>query len=114
MDPSIADAPDYWVTTVSASGRPHAVPVQGVWLDEVFYFGGGPDVLWARNLRENPFVSIIVGGGADATIFEGPIERTPEGTDVPQATNAYKKKYGFPHPPPFWVLRDFEKIGSAS
>ena len=31
----------YWIATTRADGRPHVMPVWGVWLDEVFYFGTG-------------------------------------------------------------------------
>ncbi|WP_304453211.1 pyridoxamine 5'-phosphate oxidase family protein [Nocardiopsis sp. YSL2] len=29
----LADAPLYWVTTVRPDGRPHTVPLLGVWVD---------------------------------------------------------------------------------
>ncbi len=41
---------NYWVGTTRPDGRPHAVPVWGVWIDETFYHGGGPDTRKARNI----------------------------------------------------------------
>ncbi len=31
----LASAPQYWVITCRADGRPHVVPVDGPWLDDV-------------------------------------------------------------------------------
>ncbi len=30
----------YWLATTRPDGRPHVVPVDGVWLDGIWYFGG--------------------------------------------------------------------------
>ncbi|MFO7679369.1 MAG: pyridoxamine 5'-phosphate oxidase family protein, partial [Chloroflexota bacterium] len=46
-------ARNYWLATTRPDGRPHAMPVWGVWLDEAFYFGTGADTVKARNLVHN-------------------------------------------------------------
>lgn len=97
----------YWVATASADGRPHSVPVWGVWVDGAVCFGGGPDTRWARNLKANPNVAVHLEKGDDVVILEGAVDRV-EKLDDPLVTSvqeAYKKKYKMPHPPPFWVLR---------
>ena len=43
-------ARNYWIGTVGPEGRPHAVPVWGVWVEGTLYFGGGPQTRWSRNL----------------------------------------------------------------
>src|SRR3990172_1692397 len=106
-DEGLAPPRHYWVATTSSDGRPHAVPVWGVWVDGAVCFGGGPDTRWSRNLRANPKVAVHLEKGDDVVILEGDIERV-EGPDDPQVArvqDAYKKKYKMPHPPPFWVLR---------
>jgi hypothetical protein len=35
-------AVNYWLTTVRPGGRPHARPVDGVWVDGALCFGGSP------------------------------------------------------------------------
>ena len=97
----------YWVATTSRDGRPHSVPVWGVWVDGAVCFGGGPDTRWSRNLKANPRVAVHLEKGDDVVILEGDIDRV-EGPDDPlvaRVQEAYKKKYEMPHPPPFWVLR---------
>lgn len=51
-----------WVVTVSGAGRPHALPVWGVWWDEErrFAFSCAPGARKARNLAENP--RVVIGG----------------------------------------------------
>jgi pyridoxamine 5'-phosphate oxidase-like protein len=48
----------YWIGTVTRSATPHSVPVQGVWVDETLFFGGGSQTLWWRNFVTNPSVSV--------------------------------------------------------
>lgn len=72
----LAAAQNYWIASASASGRPHAIPVWGAFLDDVLYFGGGPRT--ARNLKANPHVSVHLESGTEAVILEGPVETVDE------------------------------------
>ena len=49
----LTDAQLYWIVTVRADGRPHAVPLVGVWYDGAFAFCTGPDEQKHRNLEGN-------------------------------------------------------------
>jgi hypothetical protein len=53
---------NYWVGTVSASGRPHSLPVWGVWDESVqrFMFSCGPTSRKAHDLADNPQVVVTV------------------------------------------------------
>src|SRR5262245_45442378 len=57
----LAKGRNYWIVTVSAAGRPHALPVWGVWHDDElrFAFSCGPRSRKAANLAANP--SVVVG-----------------------------------------------------
>ena len=48
----------YWLATTRPDGRPHVVPVDGVWLDGIWYFGGHPDTIHQRNLQTNRKIAI--------------------------------------------------------
>ncbi len=48
------EARDYWLASVRPDGRPHTVPVWGVWLDDTIHFGRGREKRKARNLAANP------------------------------------------------------------
>lgn len=64
---------NFWVVTVSAQGRPHALPVWGVW-DEGenrFAFSCGPRSRKARNLAANPQVAIMTDDTVECLSIEG-------------------------------------------
>lgn len=81
----LEQARNYWVGTVSSTGRPHAVPVWGAWVDGRLYFGAGPRS--ARNLAANPEVVINLESGDDVVIIEGSVEEV-SGAD-PEFTARY-------------------------
>jgi nitroimidazol reductase NimA-like FMN-containing flavoprotein (pyridoxamine 5'-phosphate oxidase superfamily) len=89
-------AKHYWICTVGPDGRPHATPVDGLWLDDRLYFGGSPQTRRQRNLQTNPAVCVHLESGADVVILHG--EARPERADRPFAkrlAEASRKKYGY-------------------
>ena len=99
---------NYWVATTRPDGRPHVVPVWGVWLDDTFFHGGAGDTRKARNLEENPHVAVHLESGDDVVIIEGTVEKLTEETADPDLLNriddAYEEKYGMRHGTPVWRL----------
>ena len=104
----------YWVTTVSPGGRPHARPVDGVWIEGALVFGGSPDTRWVRNLQQNPAISVHLPSGDDVVILEGEGELVvDEGHPLSEPSRAaQQEKYpqyypGDDLPPhqPFWMVR---------
>ena len=57
----LTDAELYWIITVRTDGRPHAVPLVGVWHDGAFGFCTGPEEQKQRNLDANPHVAVTTG-----------------------------------------------------
>ena len=51
----------YWIITVRTDGRPHAVPLVGVWHEGAFAFCTGSDEQKQRNLDSNPQVAVTTG-----------------------------------------------------
>jgi nitroimidazol reductase NimA-like FMN-containing flavoprotein (pyridoxamine 5'-phosphate oxidase superfamily) len=64
---------NYWVVTVSADGRPHALPVWGVWDDgeNRFAFSCAPGSRKARNLADNPRVVVMPESTVECISVEG-------------------------------------------
>ena len=58
VEKKIANAHNYWVCTTRPDGRPHTVPVWGVWVDGAVYFGTDRDSRKARNILANPAMVI--------------------------------------------------------
>ena len=69
----LVDNKNYWVVTVSASGRPHALPVWGVWLPDTdrFWFSCSPNARKARNIAENPQCVVTVDDTVECVSVEG-------------------------------------------
>jgi hypothetical protein len=104
---------NYWVSTVKPDGKPHAVPVWGVWLDGTFYHGGGDDTVKARNLRQNPHLVMHLESGSEVVIIEGVTEILTKDTIDPalarRIDDEYVKKYDMEHGLPVWRLK-MEKV----
>lgn len=73
----LAAARNYWFSTTRPDGRPHAMPAWAVWRDGVFYFEGSPVTRRARNIAQNPALSVHLESGDEVVILEG--EAHPHG-----------------------------------
>jgi nitroimidazol reductase NimA-like FMN-containing flavoprotein (pyridoxamine 5'-phosphate oxidase superfamily) len=93
----MAQAHVYWVCTVDAQGRPHATPVDGLWLDDALYFGGSPETHRQRNLAANPAVCIHLESGSDVVILHGEAHplRAPGRELAQRLSAASAEKYGY-------------------
>lgn len=85
---------NYWVCTTRADGRPHAMPVWGLWLDDAVWFSTDPQSFKARNLAARPDIVIHLESGDEMVVVEGRADYVaapglPDGF-VP----AYQDKYG--------------------
>jgi hypothetical protein len=69
----LAAGRNYWVVTASAGGRPHALPVWGVWDDgeHRFAFSCGPRSRKAANLAANPQATFAVDDTVECLSVEG-------------------------------------------
>jgi Pyridoxamine 5'-phosphate oxidase len=98
--------------TVGPGARPHARPVDGVWVDGALCFGGSPETRWARNLTAHPSISAHLSSEAEAIILEGTAEYVsdpahPLAGPVMAASKAKYPQYSSsPETPfrPFWAL----------
>jgi hypothetical protein len=99
---------NYWVSTVTPDNLPHSVPVWGVWVDDVFYHGGGSRTRKGRNLAENPHMVMHLESGDEVVIMEGRAEiLTEDNIDPSLAVRIdaeYQKKYDMKHGLPVWRL----------
>jgi hypothetical protein len=82
--------------------------VWGVWVDDIFYHGGGPRTRRGKNLDANPHVVMHLESGDKVVIIEGTAEILTEetiDTDLAERIDdAYKAKYDMKHGLPVWRL----------
>lgn len=88
----------YWIGTTRPDGRPHIMPVWGVWIDDVLYFDGSPETRRGKNLAQNPAVTVHLdsqGDGKDVVILEGEAHQVvkPDHDLTVRIAAAYCAKY---------------------
>ena len=93
VDSRMRDALNYWIASAGVDGRPHAVPIWGAWLEDVFYFVGTGRKI--RNLRANPQAVVHLESGDDVILIEGRFEelRRPSRELLQNVDEAFVRKY---------------------
>ena len=98
---------NYWICTARKDGRPHAMPVWGVWLEGALYFSTDPNSVKGRNLRRTGKVVVHLESGDDVVILEGSVERVTDGETLAAFADLYNAKYEFrpdPDDPNGWTF----------
>jgi nitroimidazol reductase NimA-like FMN-containing flavoprotein (pyridoxamine 5'-phosphate oxidase superfamily) len=89
----LRDSRSYWVVTSDTSGRPHAMPVWGVWRPaDGFWFSCAPSARKARNLRANPQLVVAADSTVEVVSVEGSA-REATGDEREPAIADYAAKY---------------------
>ncbi|MBZ5615332.1 MAG: pyridoxamine 5'-phosphate oxidase family protein [Acidobacteriia bacterium] len=88
----------FWLATIHADlptghGRPHVMPVWGIWLDDAFFFSTGHKSRKCQNLSANPACTITNDNGEEAVIIEGMATPTEDPGVLERVATVYKKKY---------------------
>jgi hypothetical protein len=91
----LAVARNYWVGTTRPDGRPHLMPVWGVWLADRFYFSSGAGSRKARNLAAQAACTVGLELEGDAVIIEGMAVLVTDAADRARALVAYGAKYAW-------------------
>lgn len=84
----------YWVCTARADGRPHVVPVWGVWLADRLLISTDPTSLKARNFTARPDVVVHLESGDDVVVLEGRAEQMDRDL-VTRFCETYDAKYAY-------------------
>lgn len=87
---------NYVIMTVRPDGRPHAMGMHGLWINDAFYFGTAVETRKAKNLAVNPNC-ILVNDRLDELIVVEGIATPVTAAELPKgASEESKKKYGWP------------------
>ncbi|MCK7485409.1 MAG: LysE family transporter [Bacillus subtilis] len=98
----LTESKNYWLCSVrppspdAQGGRPHVVPRWGALLEDKFYYDGSPETRHARNITENPHVSLHLESGSQVIIMEGTSQPAgkPEPEFAKRLAEAIGGKYG--------------------
>ena len=76
----LAGTRNYWVSTASAAGQPHSLPVWGVWHDRelTFMFSCAHGSRKARNLGSNPKIAFTNDDTVECVSVQGSAARVVE------------------------------------
>jgi general stress protein 26 len=83
----------YWIATTRSNGRPHAMPVWGIWLDDAFYFSTGAQSRKARNLAANPYCVVGIELDDEAISVEGRASLVTDPFVIQRFVETYGSKY---------------------
>src|SRR6266487_2038767 len=89
----LAQAPTYWLATVRPGGRPHLVPVLGVWADGAPHFVANTGSRKAQNLASNAHCVIAVSGDGLDVVIEGEAAQIHDEPTLVRVAEAYASKY---------------------
>lgn len=96
----LAAARNYWVATVRPDGRPHAMPVWGLWdgpgsVDgAALWFTSGGQSRKIRNLRANPHCVVTTEDAMDPVVVEGIAEFVTDAETIAALVPRFNAKYG--------------------
>lgn len=95
----LEEAKAYWLATTRADGAPHVVPVDGLWVADVWYYGGAPDTEHRRTVVQNPRAVMHLADPFHAVIVEGVVRGERPSPELAQrladASNAKYAEYGY-------------------
>jgi hypothetical protein len=85
---------DYWVVSVWPDGRPHAMPVWGVWDDDTMLFSSSGRSRKVRNLLADPRCVVTTQETSDPVIVEGTAETVVDSDGLTRTIGLINVKYG--------------------
>ncbi len=108
VDQRMSETLYYWIATTGDDGQPHTVPLWGIWYNYRVHFDGSPKTRWARNLLQNPKISVHVPSATEVVMIEGHAQII-EDDDIDDATwdlldNTYQAKYDVKEGSPYWYV----------
>ena len=89
----IAASRNYWIASTRPDGRPHAMPVWGVWVDAQLLFGTDRMSTKGRNIAANPAVVVHLESGDDVVVLEGKPREVTDASLLALFADAYDAKY---------------------
>ena len=84
---------DFWCATIGRGGRPHVMPVWGVWLDGRLWFSSGLRSRKARNLAADPRCTMTTDDAQNPVVLEGVAERVTDPDGIARFLDAMNARY---------------------
>lgn len=85
---------DFWLATTRPDGRPHLMPVWGVWRDGALWFGCAVGSRKTLNLQANPTCSAATDNAQEPVVIEGQAMPITDMDELRASLAAENAKYG--------------------
>ena len=85
---------NYWVVSLWPDGRPHSMPVWGVWDGEAVWFSSSGRSRKARNLAADPRCVVTTEDANEPVVVEGLAELVDERAAIGRIAERMEAKYG--------------------
>jgi PPOX class probable F420-dependent enzyme len=89
----LTSASNYWVVSVWPDGRPHSMPVWGMWDDSTLWFTSGVNSRKVRNLRADPHCVITTEDARDPVVMEGTARIVTDPASIRRVLDLMNDKY---------------------
>jgi PPOX class probable F420-dependent enzyme len=89
----LAASRNYWVTTLWPDGRPHSMPVWGVWDGEVVWFSSSGRSRKARNVAGDPRCLVATEDANEPVVIEGRAEIVADMDAIARVVALMNAKY---------------------
>jgi hypothetical protein len=84
---------DYWCATVRPDGRPHVMPVWGVWLDGDVWFSSSLRSRKARDLAVEPRCTLTTDDAQNPVVVDGVTRQVTDAAGIAGFLDAMNAKY---------------------
>jgi nitroimidazol reductase NimA-like FMN-containing flavoprotein (pyridoxamine 5'-phosphate oxidase superfamily) len=84
---------NYWLVTVWPDGRPHAMPVWGMWHDGAFWFSSSKPSRKSKNLGANARCVVTTEDASNPVVVEGTAELLTDPEDIAKLLVLENAKY---------------------
>jgi general stress protein 26 len=95
----LRDSHDYWLATVWPDGRPHVMPVWGVWLEGCLWFSSSRGSRKARNLGTRSACAVTTDQAKEPVVVDGHAELVAEPALLAAVLAAENAKYATSYGP---------------
>jgi hypothetical protein len=89
----LRDSHDYWLATVGPDGRPHIMPVWGLWRDGALWFSSSRRSRKTRNLMAHRWCAVTTDQPEEPVILEGHAEAVADPVQLAAVLAAENAKY---------------------
>jgi hypothetical protein len=90
----LSESRNYWVATAWPDGRPHVMPVWGMWNEGAFWFSSSTGSRKSRNLETNPACAVTTEDAGNPVVLEGIATRMTNPGSLIKVLDWENTKYG--------------------